>query len=130
MRAIGSTLEAREEPRPALRDAMVALAPRARHARLPAPRADLSPAPPPAPAAPSRRRPAGPVTSLSSLPAIRVPPPRREIPVGPPRSQGSNGLFANKAMTCVVIGTHDENIQAELQHLRQNLADYLMNSGM
>lgn len=43
----------------------------------------------------------------------------------------SNGIFAWKANTCVVIGTHGENIQGNnCNTCVGNLADYLMNSGM
>jgi len=46
-------------------------------------------------------------------------------------SQDSNGIFAWKANTCVVIGTHGENIQGNnCNTCVGNLADYLMNSGM
>ena len=46
-------------------------------------------------------------------------------------SQDKDGLFAWKANTCVVIGTHGENIQGNnCNTCVGNLADYLMNSGM
>mmetsp|Transcript_16010 Transcript_16010/g.38972 ORF Transcript_16010/g.38972 Transcript_16010/m.38972 type:complete len:127 (-) Transcript_16010:197-577(-) len=45
--------------------------------------------------------------------------------------KGSNGLFVCKAGTCVVIGTHDENIQGgNCNTCVGNLADYLLNNGM
>ena len=48
-----------------------------------------------------------------------------------PTTQGSTGLFVCKAATCVVIGTHDENIQGgNCNTCVGNLADYLLNNGM
>ncbi len=46
-------------------------------------------------------------------------------------SQDKQGIFAWKAATCVVIGTHGENIQGNnCNTCVGNLADYLLNSGM
>ena len=114
---------------------MAALAtPRASRSPSPRPAPTSSPPPPPPPR-PPRRRPAGPVASLSSSPRssaslpslLDVDPPSRASP----RSQGSIGLFAIKAMTCVDIGTHDEHIQGgNCNTCVGNLADYLMNNGM
>ena len=45
--------------------------------------------------------------------------------------QGNIGLFGCKAATCIVVGTHDENIQGgNCNTCVGNLADYLLNNGM
>lgn len=45
--------------------------------------------------------------------------------------QDNIGLFVCKAATCIVVGTHDENIQGgNCNTCVGNLADYLLNNGM
>ena len=67
------------------------------------------------------------MTRRSHDPITPLTPPRPATPT----TQGSTGLFVCKAATCVVIGTHDENIQGgNCNTCVGNLADYLLNNGM
>ena len=81
----------------------------------------------------TQRKPSTRLSRVRETPPPLPPPSRPLTPPRPPTptTQGSTGLFVCKAATCVVIGTHDENIQGgNCNTCVGNLADYLLNNGM
>ena len=79
----------------------------------------------------TQRKPSTRLSRVRKHPRPLPPPSRPLTPLDPrPRRRGEYSLFVCKAATCVVIGTHDENIRAETATCVGNLADYLLNNGM